>query len=44
MIGEIMVEKYEDLRRTGWEVSEEDVARDVRNLLGDNFKRFVGIV
>ena len=44
LIGEILVEKYEDLRRTGWEVSEEDVARDVRNLLGDNFKRFVGIV
>ncbi len=43
LIGEILVEKYEDLRRTGWEVGEEDVIRDVRNLLGDNFKRFVGI-
>ena len=43
LIGEILVEKYEDLHRTGWEVREEDVARDVRNLFGDNFKRFVGI-
>ena len=43
MIGEILTKKYEDLRRTGWEVKEEDVTRDVRNLLGDNFKRFVGI-
>jgi len=42
LIGEILAEKYEDLLATGWQVSEEEVARDVRNLLGDNFKRFVG--
>ncbi|MEA2064118.1 MAG: glucuronate isomerase, partial [Gemmatimonadota bacterium] len=43
LIGEVMVEKYEDLRATGWSVTGEDVARDVKNLFGDNFKRFVGL-
>ncbi len=43
LIGEILAGKYQDLLKTGWQVREEDIVRDVRNLLGDNFKRFVGI-
>jgi len=43
IIAEILFEKYEDIRRTGWLVSEKEVRRDVKNLFSDNFKRFVGI-
>ncbi len=42
IIAEILFEKYEDIRRTGWLVSEKEVRRDVKNLFSDNFKRFVG--
>ena len=42
LIGEALVDKYEDIRRAGWPVSREDVERDVRNLYSENFKRFVG--
>jgi len=42
IIAEVLAEKYQDLLRTGWKVSEEEIRRDVKNLLCDNFKRFVG--
>jgi hypothetical protein len=43
LIGEILAEKYEDIRKAGWQVIREDVVRDVHNLFGENFKRFVGL-
>lgn len=42
IIGETLADKYEDLARTGWEVTEEAVRRDVADLFGRNFWRFVG--
>ena len=43
IIAEILFQKYEDIRKTGWLVSEKEIRRDVKNLFSDNFKRFVGI-
>jgi hypothetical protein len=43
LIGKVLIDKYEDLVRTGWRVSREDVARDVELLFAGNFERFVGI-
>jgi len=42
LIGEVLAEKFEDIRRAGWPVSTQDVQRDVANLYSENFKRFVG--
>ena len=42
IIAEILFEKYEDIRRAGWLMSEKEVRRDVKNLFSDNFKRFAG--
>lgn len=39
---EALVEKYTDLQRTGWSITEEAVTRDVRDLFRDNFLRFAG--
>ncbi|MAE59931.1 MAG: glucuronate isomerase [Planctomycetaceae bacterium] len=41
VIGKVLTDKYADLAGTGWAVSGEDVARDVRLLLRDNFATFV---
>ena len=43
IIAMLLAEKYEDIMRTGWLVTEKEVARDVKNLFADNFKRFVGL-
>ena len=43
LIAELLFEKYDDIRRTGWIVQEEEIERDVKNLFSDNFKRFVGL-
>ncbi|HLA40762.1 MAG TPA: glucuronate isomerase [Candidatus Glassbacteria bacterium] len=42
IIAGVLAEKYEDLLRSGWAVTEAEIRRDVKNLLSDNFKRFVG--
>ncbi|HOE10556.1 MAG TPA: glucuronate isomerase [bacterium] len=42
VIAEVLVEKYTDLQRTGWSITEEAVTRDVRDLFRDNFLRFAG--
>ncbi len=41
VIGRVLVEKYEDLVRAGWPVTEADVRADVKRLLADNFAEFV---
>ncbi|MHB0911840.1 MAG: glucuronate isomerase [Armatimonadota bacterium] len=41
IIGEVLAEKYQDLAATGWRVSEEEIRRDVADLFGGNFWRFV---
>lgn len=37
---DILTEKYADIEATGWRVSDDDIQRDVSNLLADNFTRF----
>ncbi len=43
LIAHVLIDKYCDLHRTGWRVGAEEIERDVRNLFGENFKRFVGL-
>jgi len=40
VIAQVLVEKYSDLAQTGWQVTPEEVKRDVRGLFGGNFERF----
>lgn len=42
LIAGVLADKYDDLLRAGWSVTEQDIQRDVANLFGGNFKRFVG--
>jgi hypothetical protein len=41
VIGRVLTEKYEDLARAGWPVTEADVRADVKRLLADNFTEFL---
>lgn len=41
IIGRVLAEKYTDLADTGWQVTEEEVRRDVNLLLRDNFANFL---
>ena len=42
IIGEVLAEKYADLAATGWQVSDEEIRRDVADLFGGNFWSFIG--
>ncbi|HUV04950.1 MAG TPA: glucuronate isomerase [Armatimonadota bacterium] len=42
IIGEVLAEKYADLAATGWKISEDEIRRDVADLLGRNFWSFLG--
>ncbi|CAN5502872.1 glucuronate isomerase [soil metagenome] len=37
VIGKVLIDKYRDLTDTGWRVTSEDIARDVKALVSDNF-------
>jgi hypothetical protein len=41
VIGNVLVEKYLDLAATGWQVTEEEIRRDVGDLLGGTFRAFL---
>jgi hypothetical protein len=41
LIGRVLSEKYADLARTGWPVTEADIRRDAKALLHDNFLEFL---
>ena len=41
VIGKVLADKYADLAATGWDVREEEIRRDVRRLLRDNFVEFL---
>ena len=41
VIGRVLAEKYADVARTGWPVSEQDIRTDVRRLMRDNFVDFL---
>src|SRR5688572_2253227 len=42
VIGRVLADKYCDLAATGWNVTEAEIERDVKNLFGGAFKRFCG--
>ncbi len=42
IIGKVLSEKYCDLAKTGWRISEAEIKRDVGLLMRDNFVEFVG--
>lgn len=42
IIADVLAEKYELAAQAGWPVTKEEVDRDVKDLLSDNFLRFVG--
>ena len=42
IIADVLVDKYADLAKTGWQVSREEVQRDVNDLFGGAFERFCG--
>ncbi len=44
LIAGVLAEKYDDILRTGWSPTQEEIRRDITNLFGGNFKRFVGWV
>jgi len=41
IIEKVLVDKYTDLAATGWEVTEQEIRRDVRLYLHDNFTEFL---
>ena len=41
IIANVLIEKYSDILATGWMIGEEEIIRDVENLFGGNFWRFV---
>ena len=40
IIADVLADKYLDLARAGWQVSEQDIRRDAAMLLAGNFERF----
>ena len=40
IVAQILVEKYSDLAQTSWQVSHEEIERDVKQLFGGEFRRF----
>jgi hypothetical protein len=41
LIANVLIEKYQDLEKTGWKVEREDIEKDVRLMLADNFLEFL---
>jgi hypothetical protein len=39
-ITDVLIDKYADLAATGWELSDAEIARDVKNLFGGAFENF----
>jgi len=42
ILAKVLTEKYQDIARPGWELTEEEITRDVRGLLGGNFLKWIG--
>lgn len=40
IISKVLVEKYADLARTGWAITDAEISRDARDLLGGAFEKF----
>ena len=42
ILGDVLVEKYSDLFRVGWAVTDTELERDLRQLFGGSFETFLG--
>jgi hypothetical protein len=42
MITKVLSDKYDDLLQTGWELSDAEIERDLKNLFGGAFDQFCG--
>ncbi len=42
IIADVLTDKYTDILTTGWQLSEEEITRDVAQLLGGQFWKFLG--
>ena len=42
VIADVLVNAYSTLAQTGWQASQAEIERDVKNLMGDGFERFCG--
>lgn len=42
IIADVLTKKYLDLLESGWKVTEEEIKRDIEDLFGNNFWKFVG--
>ncbi|MFX3636239.1 MAG: glucuronate isomerase [Candidatus Pristimantibacillus sp.] len=42
IIGKVLADKYERLQRSGWSVTEDEIRRDLDDMLNQNFWRFLG--
>jgi hypothetical protein len=40
IIASVLVEKYRDLAYSGWQATDDEIRRDVANMLGGNFEKF----
>jgi hypothetical protein len=41
LIGNVLIEKYQDLLESGWPLTRDEVERDIRRMLKDNFLEFL---
>lgn len=41
IIADVLFDKYSDILATGWVIEEKEITRDVENLFGGNFRRFL---
>jgi hypothetical protein len=41
IIGDVLVDKYTDLAKAGWEATPAEIERDVKDLFGGSFERFL---
>jgi hypothetical protein len=42
VIADVLVNAYSALAQTGWQASQAEIERDLKNLMGDGFERFCG--
>jgi hypothetical protein len=42
IVSKILIEKYSDIIDTGWNISKDEIKRDVAELFGESFWRFIG--
>lgn len=41
IIGNVLVEKYNDIQKTGWKITREEIKRDISYLFGNSYEEFM---